>query len=78
MTASISPSPNRSGCAMLAETWRRSLPLTLPPLSAHACVRLSGGASWMRQGSLPLPARGERAGMRGGRRIKSGCREESE
>src|SRR6266436_6207342 len=41
------------------------LPLTLPPLSAHACVRLSDGASPMRQGSLPLPARGERAGVRG-------------
>src|SRR5438552_2552989 len=32
------------------------VPLTLPPLSAHACVRLPGGAFAMRQGSLPLPA----------------------
>src|SRR5882724_10044645 len=34
--------------------------LTLPPLSAHACVRLSGGASPMRQGPLPLPPEGRR------------------
>jgi hypothetical protein len=61
MTASISSSPNRSACVVLAETSRRSLPLTLPL-----------------RGSLPLPARGERAGVRGGRRIKSGCREEGE
>src|ERR1700730_15102331 len=40
-------------------------PLTLPPLSAHACVRLSDGASLMRQGSLPLPASGEGEGVRG-------------
>jgi hypothetical protein len=32
------------------------LPLTLPPRSAHACARLSGGASWMRQGPLPRHA----------------------
>ena len=43
----------------------RFTPLTLPPLSAHACVRLSGSASLMRQGSLPLPARGEGEGVRG-------------
>jgi len=43
----------------------RFAPLTLLPLSAHACVHLSGGASSMRQGSLPLAARGERAGVRG-------------
>jgi hypothetical protein len=60
MTASISSSPNRSACVVLAETSRRSLPLTLPPLSAHAWVRLSGGASPMRQGSLPLPPKGRR------------------
>src|SRR5437667_5111381 len=61
------------------------LPLTLPPLSAHACVRLSAsrrskappvglalgtpapedGASPIRRGVLPLPARGEREGVRG-------------
>src|SRR5262249_40618336 len=43
---------------------RRMPPLTLPPLSVHACVRLPG-ASLMRQGPLPLPARRERAGVRG-------------
>jgi hypothetical protein len=32
------------------------LPFTLPPRSAHACARLSGGASWMRQGPLPRHA----------------------
>src|SRR5947209_5103090 len=32
--------------------------LTLPPLSAHACVRLSGGASPMRQGSSLSPLKG--------------------
>src|SRR6266446_8732786 len=39
--------------------------LTLPPLSAHACVRLSDGASPMRQGPLPLPPEGRR-GFLGG------------
>ena len=37
--------------------------LTLPPLSAHACVRLSGGASPMRQGPLPLPPDGRRGAL---------------
>src|SRR6266853_4890692 len=41
-------------------------PPTLPPLSAHARVRLSGGASEMRQGSLPPPCPRGRAGVGAG------------
>ena len=40
--------------------------LTLPPLSAHACVRLSGDASPMRQGPLPLPPEGRRGALANG------------
>ena len=40
------------------EPVRDSAHLTLPPLSAHACVRLSDGASPMREGPLPLPPEG--------------------
>jgi len=43
VTASISPSSNWSGCAVLAETWRRSLPLTLPPLFG---ARLRATVGW--------------------------------
>ena len=44
------------------EPVRRTAHLTLPPLSAHACVRLSDGASPMRQGPLPLRSE-ERRGI---------------
>src|SRR6266481_4709490 len=42
------------------QTGRGTAHLTPPPLSAHACVLLSGGASPMRQGSLPLLPEGRR------------------
>ena len=50
--------PRGQGEGGAGEPVRGTAQLTLPPLSAHACVRLSGGASPMRQGPLPLPPEG--------------------
>ena len=53
------------------EPVRGTAHLTLPPLSAHARVRLSGGASPMRQGPLPLPLKAGLSGENFSARIAS-------